>query len=145
MLELAGVGPDDLIYDLGCGDGRLLITAAKRYGARGVGVDIDSDCVREAREEAQREGVADLISFLEGDASRVDVSPATVVMLFLSRPANLRLRPRLLAQLLPGARIVSHHWDMGNWEPERVKTLIDGDGRTQVYLWRVEGWSGISA
>jgi precorrin-6B methylase 2 len=132
MLELGAVGPADVVYDLGCGDGRVVIEAAKR-GARGVGVDLDPDRVREARENARRAGVEDRVEIREGDLFQTDVAPATVVMLFLQPDLNLRLRPRLLAELRPGARIVSHWHDMGDWSPDRT---IRVSGRN-VYLWTV--------
>jgi SAM-dependent methyltransferase len=138
MLDLASVSASDVVYDLGCGDGRLLIQTAKRHGARGVGVDIDPECVAEATANARREGVDGLITFQTGDALAVDLSEASVVFLFLSRESNLRLRPRLLRQLRAGSRIVSHHWDMGEWKPLKTSTLQDGEDLTPVYLWRVQ-------
>jgi SAM-dependent methyltransferase len=130
MLQLAAVGPGDVVYDLGCGDGRIVIEAAK-LGASGVGVDLDPQRVREARENARAAGVEDRVEIREGDLFETDVSPASVVMLFLQPELNLRLRPRLLAQLRPGSRIVSHWHDMGDWEPDRTVRLV---GRN-VYLW----------
>jgi precorrin-6B methylase 2 len=132
MLELAAVRPADVVYDLGCGDGRIVIGAAK-LGARGVGVDLDPARVREARENARAAGVEDRVEIRQGDLFETDVSPASVVMLFLQPELNLRLRPRLLAQLRPGSRIVSHWHDMGDWAPERTIPIA---GRN-VYLWTV--------
>jgi ribosomal protein L11 methylase PrmA len=132
MLRLADVRPGDVVYDLGCGDGRIVIGAAQR-GARGVGVDIDPERVREARANARAAGVEDRVEIREGDLFETDVSDATVVMLFLQPEANLRLRPRLLAQLRPGARIVSHFHDMGDWTP-RARITVSG---RNVYLWTV--------
>jgi SAM-dependent methyltransferase len=130
MLDVADVRPGDVVYDLGCGDGRIVIEAARR-GARGVGVDIDPERVREARENARAAGVADRVEIREGDLFETDVTPASVVMLFLQPELNVRLRPRLLAQLEPGARVVSHWHDMGDWPPERTVRVRDRN----VYLW----------
>jgi SAM-dependent methyltransferase len=132
MLRLADVGPADVVYDLGCGDGRIVIAAARR-GARGVGVDIDPERVREARANARAAGVEDRVEIREADLFDTDVRDATVVMLFLQPDVNLRLRPRLLAQLRPGARIVSHWHDMGDWKPT---AQVKVSGRN-VYLWTV--------
>ena len=132
MLEIAGVRAEDVVYDLGCGDGRVVIEAAKR-GARGVGVDIDPERVREARANARAAGVEDRVEIREGDLFETDVSAASVVMLFLQAELNLKLRPRLLAQLAPGARVVSHWHDMGDWRPDRTVPVL---GRN-VYLWTI--------
>ncbi len=132
MLQIADVRPGDVVYDLGCGDGRVVIEAAK-LGARGVGVDIDPERVREARANARAAGVEDRVEIREGDLFETDVSPASVVMLFLQQDLNLRLRPRLLAQLQPGARVVSHWHDMGDWKPQRTISVA---GRN-VYLWTI--------
>jgi SAM-dependent methyltransferase len=132
MLQIADVRPGDVVYDLGCGDGRVVIEAAK-LGARGVGVDIDPERVREARANARAAGVEDRVEIREGDLFESDVSPASVVMLFLQQDLNLRLRPRLLAQLQPGARVVSHWHDMGDWKPQRTISVA---GRN-VYLWTI--------
>jgi SAM-dependent methyltransferase len=137
MLDVAAVGPGDVVYDLGCGDGRLVVEAAKR-GARGVGVDIDPARVREARANARAAGVEDRVENREGDLFETDVSAATVVMLFLQPELNLRLRPRLLAQLAPGARVVSHWHDMGDWKPDRTVPVL---GRN-VHLWTIPGEGG---
>jgi hypothetical protein len=142
MLDLAEVGPSDVVYDLGCGDGRMPIMAAKRYGARGFGFDIDPDCVAESIGNARMEGVEHLVSFKREDATAVDVSPATVVLLFLPVDANLRLRAKLQAQLRPGARIVSHHWSMGDWAPLKTITVPDGEGVTEIHLWRIDKSEG---
>ena len=138
MLQLANVTRDDVVFDLGSGDGRIVILAARRYGARGVGVEIDPQLVWFSRRDATRHQVDHLVTFVHGDALAVDVSPATVVTLFLTPQANLQLRPRLLSQLRPGARVVSHWHDMGDWAPERVERLTPGNARTRpVYLWRI--------
>lgn len=133
MLELAGVGPGDVIYDLGSGDGRIPITAAKRYGARGVGIDIDPVMVRKATENAKAAGVADRVRFREDDIFEAGIGEATVVSLYLLESINVRLKPRLLAELRPGTRIVGYEWRMGDWSPERT-VMVNGH---PVYLWRV--------
>jgi SAM-dependent methyltransferase len=132
MLDLGGVGPGDVVYDLGCGDGRIVIAAARR-GARGVGIDIDPQRIRESRANARAAGVEDRVEFREGDLFEADVSPATAVMLFLWPDVNLRLRPRLLEQLRPGARVVSHWHDMGDWRPSRTVRVENRN----LYLWVV--------
>ena len=140
MLEIAHVGRDDVVYDLGCGDGRLVITAAKKYGARGVGVDFDLNRVKESQANAQKAGVEGLVEFRQQDALTVDVSPATVVTLYLLTSSNLKLRPILTKTLRPGARIVSHQFGMGDWQPEAQETLTEADGSPHIlYLWRVDG------
>lgn len=132
MLRLAKVGPGDVVYDLGCGDGRIVVAAA-RLGARGVGVDIDPRRIREARANARAAGVEDRVELREGDLFEADVRPATVVMLYLWPEVNLRLRPKLLAELRPGTRVVSHAHDMGDWEPERTAVV----GGARIFLWIV--------
>ena len=140
MLSLAGVGKNDVVYDLGCGDGRIPITAAKRFGARGVGVDIDPQRIKEANANASAAGVTSLVSFKLQDAMKTDVSEATVVTLYLLSASNLKLRPILTRQLKPGSRIVSHSFGMGDWRAEKVETFLDADGRSQtLYLWRTDG------
>ena len=140
MLRLAKVNSGDVVYDLGCGDGRIVITAAQKYGAHGVGVDIDPVRVREANENARRAGVEKLVSFIEKDALNVDVSGATVVTLYLLSSSNLKLRPILTRQLKPGARIVSHAFSMGDWRPSKEETLTDGEGFNRtIYLWKADG------
>jgi len=140
MLQLAQVGRNDVVYDLGCGDGRLVITAAKKYGARGVGVDFDPNLVKESRANAEKAGVAALVEFRDQDALTVDVSPATVVTLYLLTSSNLKLRPILTKALRPGARIVSHQFGMGDWQPGTQETLMAADGSTHIlYLWKTDG------
>src|SRR5512137_2640385 len=117
MLKLAAVTDKDVVYDLGCGDGRIVITAAQKFGARGVGVDIDPQRVAESETNARRAGVEKLVSFKLQDALTVDVSKATVVTLYLLSASNMKLRPLLTRQLAPGARILSHAFSMGDWEP----------------------------
>jgi SAM-dependent methyltransferase len=121
MLKVAKVGKDDILYDLGSGDGRIVITAAKKFGTRGVGVDIDPDLIREARENATKAGVADKVTFIQQDLFETDIRDATVVTLYLLPEINLRLRPKLLSDLKPGTRVVSHNHDMGDWKP--LKTI----------------------
>ena len=134
MLELAKVKPGDLIYDLGSGDGRIVITAAKRYGARGVGIDLDPQRIREARENAKQAGVEGKVQFINGDLFRTDLSKASVVTLYLLNSVNRDLRPQLGKQLKVGTRVVSHAFDMGDeWPPERVEEV---DGRT-IYYWTI--------
>ena len=141
MLELADVKGDDVLYDLGCGDGRVVIAAAQKFGTRGVGVDIDPQRIKEANENAQKAGVRDRVKFLQQDLFQTDLSEATVVMLYLLPDINLKLRPKLLQELKPGTRIVSHDFDMGEWKPQRVvqvqgpqreNTLYYEDGKTMI-------------
>jgi ribosomal protein L11 methylase PrmA len=139
MLSLARVGPRDVVYDLGCGDGRIVIAAAKRFGARGVGIDLQPNLIRSAQEAAAREGVSDRVEFRVGNALEADVSEATVVALYLSAAANVRLRPQLVRQLGPGARIVAHNFGMGDWEPDAVETFRDEAGTSRtIYLWTIK-------
>jgi SAM-dependent methyltransferase len=140
MLRLAEVGKEDVVYDLGSGDGRIVIMAAKSYGARGVGFELDGDLVRQSTESARRAGVAHLVEFRQQDVLTVDLSPATVVTVYLSQEANLKLRPAIQSQLRPGARIVSHDFDMGDWRPEAVRQLLDESGMVRTLcLWRIAG------
>jgi len=120
MLEMGRVTKEDVVYDLGCGDGRFVITAAKRFGARGVGVDIVPARIKESIENARKEGVAYQVTFIEKDLFETDISQATVVTLYLSQELNLRLRPKLFRELRPGARIISHTFDMDEWEPDNT-------------------------
>jgi SAM-dependent methyltransferase len=135
MLELAAVGPGDAVYDLGCGDGRIVIEAALRYGARAVCVDIDPRRIAEARANARDAGVADRIRFVEEDLLRTDLREATVVTLFLSLDLNLKLRPKLERELPPGARIVSHWHRMGDWPPAREIGVQGPSRQHEVFLW----------
>ena len=138
MLTLAKVGPKDVVYDLGCGDGRIVIAAAQKYGARGVGVDIDPSRIKEAIANARKAGVEKLVTFKVQDALATDVSEATVVTLYLLTFGNLQLRPILQKQLKPGSRIVAHNYGMGNWEPDEVDSFLDSNGgRKTLYLWRI--------
>ncbi len=131
MLEIAGTNKDDLVYDLGCGDGRFVITAAKKYGARGIGIDIDPERIQESAANARRSGVADRVKFIEADLFKTDFRQATIVALYLLPDLNLRLRPTLFKELKPGTRIVSHDFDMNDWEPD-VKGKL---GKSLYYLW----------
>ena len=139
MLELANVGPDDVVYDLGCGDGRIVIAAASRYGARGVGVDLDPERIREAQDNAARAGVTDKVTFLVQDLFATDVRPATVVALYLGTALNVRLRPKLLRELQPGSRVVSNDFDMRDWPPERTVEVPGDIFDHRVFLWTIPG------
>jgi len=137
ILRLARVGPDDVVYDLGSGDGRIPIAAARDFGARGVGIELDPDLVAESERNARRAGVTRRTRFLQQDIFKADVSEATVVIVYLSPELNLRLRPKLLAELSPGSRIVSHDFPMGDWKPDRV-VRFKGPERTHLLsLWIV--------
>lgn len=133
MLEMANVTANDVVYDLGCGDGRIVITAAQRYGARGVGIDIDPDRIREATDNVRRAKVTDKVKFVEGDLFEANISEATVVTLYLLTELNLKLRPKLMKDLRPGTRVVSHAFSMGDWKPERTEQVSG----SSVYLWRI--------
>jgi tRNA G37 N-methylase Trm5 len=138
MLTLAQVGPKDVVVDLGSGDGRLVVTAAKKFGARGVGIDIDPARIAEGQANATKDGVANLVEFRQQDALEADLSKATVVTLYLLSSSNVKLRPRLLSQLKPGARVVSHQFGMGDWQPDKVDTFTDANGTSRtLYLWTV--------
>jgi SAM-dependent methyltransferase len=133
MLDLARVTADDVVYDLGSGDGRIVIAAAKRYGARGVGVELDPELIRISTKSAAKAGVADRVRFITADMFKADLSDATVVTLYLSTTTNLRLRERLRRDLRPGTRIVSHRFDMGDWTPEQERKV----GNKHVFLWTI--------
>lgn len=133
MLEMAGVRDGDVLYDLGSGDGRIPVTAAKKFDLRAVGIDIDPQRIKEARENAASAGVEDRVTFRQEDLFKADFSEATVVTLYLLNTLNEKLRPRLLAELKPGTRIVSHAFRMGDWEPEETRN-VDGN---MVYRWTV--------
>ena len=133
MLKLARVTPDDVVYDLGSGNGAIVIRAAEKFGARGVGVEIDSNLVREATKRAQKRGVGGMVSFVQTDLFRADISNATVVALYLSASTNRRLAPKLMRELKPGTRVVSHRFDMYDWRPDqRIKA-----GGRDVFLWTI--------
>jgi precorrin-6B methylase 2 len=133
MMRLGEVDKNDVVYDLGSGDGRLPITAAKKHGARGLGVDIDPNRVREARENAKAAGVEDKVKFVQGDLFQTDIGEATVVTLYLLPSVNLKLRPKLLSELKPGTKVVSHNYDMGDWKPEQTVNV----GNHVVYVWTI--------
>ena len=134
MLKLAGTGPKDVVYDLGCGDGRIVIAAAKDFGARGVGIEIDPAPLRLAVYYARRAGVEDRVRFVRGDLFEADISEATVVTLFLFETLNRRLLPKLLRELAPGTRIVAHRYGFGDaWQPESTVHA----GASTLYLWTV--------
>ena len=140
MLALAEVTRNDVVYDLGCGDGRIPIAAAKKYGARGVGIDIDPARIEESRANARAAGVEHLVEFRLGNALEADVSSATVVTLYLLSSSNARLRPLLTSQLKPGARIVSHAFSMGpEWPAARVDQFVSAQGdEVTLYLWTIK-------
>lgn len=141
MLELAHVSKADVVYDLGSGDGRIPITAARKYGAKGVGIDIDPARIEESRANAKAAGVEHLVEFKLGDVLKADVSEATVVTLYLVTSANLKLRPLLTRQLTPGARIVSHAFSMGReWPADKVDQFVSKAGdEVTLYLWKADG------
>ena len=155
MLELAQVGAKDFVLDLGSGDGRIVILAARRFGARGLGVEIVAELVERSRQNAEKAGVADRARFVEQDLFKADLSQATVITMYLLQEVNLQLRPALLA-LQPGTRLVSHDWDMGEWQPDRT-IVVDApdkavglEKRSRLHLWvvpaRAEGlWCGTGA
>jgi SAM-dependent methyltransferase len=135
MLRLAQVRPGDMVYDLGCGDGRIVIAAAERYGARGVGVDIDPRRVAEAQAAARRAGVDGRVRFAVQDLFQTDFSQASVVTLYLFPEMNAKLKPKFLAELRPGARIVSHQFGIAGWAPDDGANVRVGDDLHQVFLW----------
>jgi hypothetical protein len=142
MLEIAKVGPRDYLIDLGCGDGRIVITAARKFGTRGFGVDIDPGRVRESTENARRAGVADKVAFYQRDLFETKLGDATVITMYLLPQVNIELRPRLL-ELKPGTRLVSHDFDMGDWKPDSHVKMDTQDkyggagGLSEIYLWVV--------
>ena len=140
MLEAAQVKKGDVVYDLGSGDGRIVITAARRYGVQAVGFEIDPKLVEQSRKRIRDEGLEGLAQIRPQDIFTADLTPATVVTLYLLPRVNRRLRPRLLKQLRPGSRVVSHEFDMGDWNPVRVEQVKDSTGTDHpIYLWRIEG------
>jgi SAM-dependent methyltransferase len=135
MLDLAGVTRDDVVYDLGSGDGRIVILAAQKFGCRGVGIELDPKLVAASNQVARAAGLQDLVRFIEGDLFTADISAATVVTLYLSTAVNRDLEPRLRRELAPGTRIVSHQFPIGNWPPDRrLRSKADG---TDLFLWTV--------
>ena len=138
MLALAGVKKGDVVYDLGSGDGRMVITAAKKYGVKAVGFEIDAGLVKLARENIRKQGVEKLVEIRQQDFMTADLSPATVVTLYLSYDGNLALRPRLVNQLKPGARVVSNTFDMGDWQAKIAESFRDAGGDTHIlYYWEI--------
>lgn len=137
MLAMAEVTKEDIVYDLGCGDGRIVIEAAARYGAHCVGVDLDRDLLAQAQKRAEAAGVDHLISFVQGDALDIDLTPATVVTLWTVPDLNLQLRPRLRSQLQAGARVVGHSFDMGDWAPQKTELIQNEDDVMVAYLWAI--------
>jgi hypothetical protein len=139
MLKLADVGPQDVVYDLGSGDGRIPITAANEFGARGVGIEIDPELVTRAQTKAREAGVEDKVEFRLGNMYTADVGAATVVTLFLHPEPNLKLRPKLRSELQAGSRVVSYVWDMADWTPEEVRRV----NRHRIFLWRIPSRAGL--
>jgi Histone methylation protein DOT1 len=143
MLELARVSADDYLIDLGSGDGRIVITAATKYGTRGMGIEIENNLVNLSQYTARRAGVADRVRFVTQDLFTTDLRPATVLTLYLFHELNLKLRPRILEQLRPGARVVTHDWDMGEWEPDVAETIPAPDKpvgiirTSKIFMWYV--------
>jgi SAM-dependent methyltransferase len=135
MLEMAKVTASDVVYDLGCGDGRIVITAAQKYGVRAIGVDIDPKRIAEATANAKAAKVTDKVRFIEGDLFETDISEASVVTLYLLTRLNEKLKPKLMKDLKPGTRVVSHAFDMGDWKPEQTAQVAS----STVYLWRIPG------
>jgi SAM-dependent methyltransferase len=138
MLELAEIKQGDVLYDLGSGDGRIVVAAAKRFGIRAVGFEIDPGLVKESRLIIKRAGLEELVEIREQDIRTVDFSPASVVTLYLYPAANLRLRAVLMRELKPGSRVISHDFGMGSWKPDRVERLQDSAGLSRtIYRWRI--------
>ncbi len=135
MLEMANVGPSDILYDLGCGDGRIVITAASRFGTKCVGVDIDPERIEECNANAKKANVEDLVTFLNQDLFKTDVSKASVVTLYLLRSVNLRLRPKLFEELKPGTRVVSHDFSMDDWKADEREDVLVNDRKHTVFFW----------
>ena len=135
ILRLADVGKADVLYDLGCGDGRIVVTAAKKYGCRGIGIDIDPERIRDSQKNAAKEGVEDKVRFIESDLFDADISEASVVTLYLLSRVNIRLRPKLLADLKPGTRVVSHDFDMDEWEADEISYIEDDWETHSIFFW----------
>ncbi len=135
MLRLASVRPGDLVYDLGCGDGRIVIAAALDFGARGVGIDLDPRRIEEANAAARRAGVSGQVEFIVQDLFKTDLSAASVVTLYLFPELNAKLLPKFRSELRPGTRIVSHQFGIGDWAPDRMETVWSGTERNEIYLW----------
>jgi 16S rRNA A1518/A1519 N6-dimethyltransferase RsmA/KsgA/DIM1 with predicted DNA glycosylase/AP lyase activity len=134
MLTMADVTAEDVVYDLGSGEGDIVIRAAEKFGARGVGIEIDPQLVKAATDRARKRGLADKVTFVQGDLFKADISRATVVTLYLSGSINRRLAPKLQGELKPGARVVSHRFDMYDWQPDEERKV----GGRKIYLWRIQ-------
>ncbi len=137
MLRLAEVRQNDVIYDLGCGDGRIVITAARSFGARGVGIDIDPRRIEEANAAARSAGVSGRVRFAVQDLFKTDFSEASVLTLYLFPELNAKLLPKIRAEMRPGARVVSHQFRIGDWVPERIEAVQAGTERSEIFLWRL--------
>jgi SAM-dependent methyltransferase len=143
MLELAEIKQGDILYDLGSGDGRIVVAAAKKFGIRAVGFEIDPGLVKESRQIIKQAGLEELVEIREQDIRTVDFSPASVVTMYLYPAANLRLRPVLMRELKPGSRVISHDFGMGSWQPDRVERLQDIAGLSRtIYRWRIADGAG---
>ena len=139
MLELAQVKKGDVVYDLGSGDGRIVVTAAKKYGVKAIGFEIDPERIKESAENIQKAGVGDLVEIRQQDIRTVDLSPATVLTMYLLPEVNLMIRPNIWKQMKPGSRVVSHDFDMGDWKPLKTEHIKDGSSWDHtLYLWHVE-------
>jgi precorrin-6B methylase 2 len=139
MLELAQVKKGDVVYDLGSGDGRIVVTAAKKYGVRAIGFEIDPERIRESAENIKKAGVGHLVEIRQQDIRTVDLSPASVLTMYLLPEVNLMIRPNIWKQMKPGSRVVSHDFDMGDWKPLKTENIKDGSSWDHtLYLWHVE-------
>jgi tRNA G37 N-methylase Trm5 len=139
MLELAQVKAGDVVYDLGSGDGRIVVTAAKKYGVKAVGFEIDPERIKESRENIKQAGVGHLVEIRQQDIRTVDLSPASVLTMYLLPEVNLMIRPNIWKQMKPGSRVVSHDFDMGDWKPLKTENIKDGSSWDHtLYLWHVE-------
>lgn len=139
MLELAQVKRGDVVYDLGSGDGRIVVTAAKKYGVKAIGFEIDPERIRESTENIKKAGVGDLVEIRQQDIRTVDLSPASVLTMYLLPEVNLMIRPNIWKQMKPGSRVVSHDFDMGDWKPLKTEHIKDGSSwEHTLYLWHVE-------
>jgi Methyltransferase domain len=139
MLDMAQVKKGDVVYDLGSGDGRIVVTAAKKYGVKAIGFEIDPQRIKESHENIKKAGVEKLVEIRQQDIRTVDLSPATVLTMYLLPEVNLMIRPNIWTQMKPGSRVVSHDFDMGDWKPVRTEHVKDSSGwEHSLYLWRVE-------
>ena len=139
MLDLAQVKKGDVVYDLGSGDGRIVVTAAKKYGVKAIGFEIDPERIKESHENIKKAGVENLVEIRQQDIRTVDLSPATVLTMYLLPEVNLMIRPNIWKQMKPGSRVVSHDFDMGDWKPLKTENIKDGSSWDHtLYLWHVE-------